>query len=436
MDSTDAPQIVEHIHQSLPYTPFAISWIPNSASFVVLGETPRADGKLAIYSLEKGAINQITHRDVPGGFKCGKVFGPVRPESLGASTAASDSYQGEQSGSPRRQNDRKAAADQSNDAKQEQSHAIGSEDSQSNNIKTLPSSVPSQTDSSAGMSGPLLVTGQRDGTLSVWDIEHPTRDPLWSQRDAHRPVVNCVDLCSLHGPTEVVSGGRDGCVKVWDLRQKAEVLSLVPDDDDGGSSAGGGRVSDCWTVAFGNSHKTGERCVCSGYDNGDVKMFDLRSCTLKWERNVLNGVCHVQFDRRDILMNKLSVCTLEGKLWMFDLRTLHPEEGYAGVCKNLYKGTTWGCQFVPQNRDLFGVFGGSGQMHVCRYKYPEERKLQDKETGADRGVPGDVEILNDKTLSTQPIVSAQWHPQKLGLCAMAALDQALRVVIVTKLDKY
>lgn len=34
---------------------------------------------------------------------------------------------------------------------------------------------------------------------------------------------------------------------------------------------------DCWCVAIGNSHNDDERCVLAGYDNGDVKMFDLRT---------------------------------------------------------------------------------------------------------------------------------------------------------------
>lgn len=33
---------------------------------------------------------------------------------------------------------------------------------------------------------------------------------------------------------------------------------------------------DCWSVAFGNSYNDEERCVLAGYDNGDVKLFDLR----------------------------------------------------------------------------------------------------------------------------------------------------------------
>jgi len=32
---------------------------------------------------------------------------------------------------------------------------------------------------------------------------------------------------------------------------------------------------DCWTVKFGNAYNAEERCIAAGYDNGDVKIFDL-----------------------------------------------------------------------------------------------------------------------------------------------------------------
>lgn len=86
---------------------------------------------------------------------------------------------------------------------------------------------------------------------------------------------------------------------------------------------------DCWCVAFGNSHSNEDRVVVSGYDNGDVKMFDLRSNTLRWESNLKLGVCGVEFDRRDILMNKLVATTLQGKFYLFDLRTQHPKKGFS-----------------------------------------------------------------------------------------------------------
>lgn len=35
-------------------------------------------------------------------------------------------------------------------------------------------------------------------------------------------------------------------------------------------------VVDCWAVAFGNSFNNDERNIACGYDNGDLKIFDLR----------------------------------------------------------------------------------------------------------------------------------------------------------------
>jgi hypothetical protein len=91
-------------------------------------------------------------------------------------------------------------------------------------------------------------------------------------------------------------------VKVWDPRVKDPVLSLEPKD---GESA-----RDCWTVTFGDSFDDDHRCICAGYDNGDVKLFDLRTSSLRWETNVGNGVVCVEFDRKDVEMNKVGWCPI------------------------------------------------------------------------------------------------------------------------------
>lgn len=52
------------------------------------------------------------------------------------------------------------------------------------------------------------------------------------------------------------------------------------------------------------------------------------------------------------------------------------------------------------------------------------------------GVLGNVELLNSKVISSQPIVSMDWSPDKEGLCVLSCLDQTLRCYIVTKLNKY
>ena len=94
-------------------------------------------------------------------------------------------------------------------------------------------------------------------------------------------------------------------------------------------------------MAFGNSFNDEERCLLAGYDNGDVKLFDLRmnqACLgrpqdkelvfsqVRWETHVPNAVCGVQFDRPDIRMNKFAVACLESQLHVFDARTRHPQE--------------------------------------------------------------------------------------------------------------
>ncbi|OXB72688.1 UNVERIFIED_CONTAM: hypothetical protein H355_005462 [Colinus virginianus] len=101
------------------------------------------------------------------------------------------------------------------------------------------------------------------------------------------------------------------------------LLSLEP--------AEGEEIADCWAIAFGDAHESpaSAACVASGYDNGDVKLFDMRMGQLQWDTNVDFGVCHLQFDRKDIPMNKMAISCLEGQLFMADMRTLHPEEGYA-----------------------------------------------------------------------------------------------------------
>ena len=40
-------------------------------------------------------------------------------------------------------------------------------------------------------------------------------------------------------------------------------------------------------------------------------------------------VCYLEFDRKDIPMNKMVVTSLESKFSIFDLRTQHPTKGFA-----------------------------------------------------------------------------------------------------------
>lgn len=83
-------------------------------------------------------------------------------------------------------------------------------------------------------------------------------------------------------------------------------------------------------------------------------MFDLRQMKLVWEDNVKNGVCSVEFDRKDIKMNKLVVTGLESKFHVYDLRTQHPSLGFTSMSQKVMDNST-----VIFNRLNLGVDGAS-----------------------------------------------------------------------------
>ena len=102
--------------------------------------------------------------------------------------------------------------------------------------------------------------------------------------------------------------------------------------------------------------------IAAGYDNGDLKMFDLRKMEVFWETSLPNGICGLAFDRKDIEMNKLLATCLEGRLHLWDLRTFHSKQGFSGLSYTAEKGQTlWNGHFLPQNREVFVTLG----KHFC-----------------------------------------------------------------------
>ncbi|ESO86209.1 hypothetical protein LOTGIDRAFT_220887 [Lottia gigantea] len=274
-----------------------------------------------------------------------------------------------------------------------------------------------------------LATGGFDGKVQIWNLES-SDVPIYSVT-GHTEIINAIDgvggMGIGEGAPELVTGSRDGAVKVWDPRQKSDPVATMEPGE-------GETKRDCWSVAFGHAYNAHDRCVCAGYDNGDLKLFDLRAMALRWETNVKNGVCCVEFDRKDISMNKLVAATLEAKFHVFDMRTQHPKSGFAGLTEKAHKSTVWLGRHLPQNRDIFMTCGGNGSLNLWKYSYPAKRVEKDAED-LERGVAGTVNLLQNVTLSTQPISSFDWSPDKEGLCVCTSFDQTLRVLIVTKLNR-
>lgn len=289
--------------------------------------------------------------------------------------------------------------------------------------------------------------------MAVWDINDGGRfdAPVYAVQ-AHSEIVNTIDgvggLGIGDGAPEIATGGRDGSVKVWDPRQpKTAVVTMESDASSEKSNSGDVLIKsgsrDCWTVAFGHAYNAHDRCLVAGYDNGDIKLFDLRAMKVRWEKNVKNGVCSLEFDRKDIQMNKLVATTLESKIHVFDMRTQHPEKGFAQLSEKAHDSTIWQVRHLPQQRDIFMTTGGNGSLNLWKYNYPSSRKKMVKvaskvegqpETEVAEGVMGKLSLLQNITLSTQPIAGFDWCKEKMGLAVCVGFDQTLRLIICTKLN--
>jgi len=276
-----------------------------------------------------------------------------------------------------------------------------------------------------------LATGDFAGHLAIWDLENMSPGPIFSVK-AHDQIINCIDgvagLGIGRGAPEIVTASRDGFVKVWDPRVKDRPVACMQ------PKATKTNARDCWAVAFGHSHNETDRVVAAGYDNGDLKMFDLRAMSVRWETQLDNGICGLAFDRKDIEMNKLLATCLEGRIHMWDLRTFHEKKGFTGVSQKVEKGhTIWGGAFLPQNREIFMTLGGSGCLGLYKYKYPSKRtKTLDDDSVV--GVIGEMEKLQEASLGDQPISGFDWSHDKNGLGVCTGFDQKIRLVICTKLN--
>ncbi|CRK90291.1 CLUMA_CG003987, isoform A [Clunio marinus] len=305
--------------------------------------------------------------------------------------------------------------------------------------------------SSFGISSPgerHLAVGDFSGKLQIFDIERPEKSIY--KVDAHSDIINSIDAVggnsTFYGAKEIVTGSRDGSVKIWDPRQKNDPVANISAKSANDTELRD--VRDCWAVGFGDSFNNTERAVCSGYDNGDIKLFDLRKMSLRWETTCKNGICSIEFDRKDIQMNKLAVTTLEGGLYVYDMRTQHPKKGFShcseknagqslgsnGVITGA-KSTVWVVKHLPQNRDIFVTGGGAGSIRIWNYKYPDQRYYEMSD-GTKSGIAGNLEMISATTISQQPIHCFDWCAERLGLAVCGAFDQTVRVLISTNLNLF
>lgn len=298
---------------------------------------------------------------------------------------------------------------------------------------TFDSAIKCSTYSASNTTDRYLTTGDYMSNLCIIDINNQkssTPTVLYHTKvNKNDSIINCIDgIGGLNGgqPIELAAATKYN-VAVYDIRQSDAVVNI-------NSDRGAGR--DCWSVAFGNSTQSSDRYLACGYDNGDLKLFDLRINKFRYECNIGNGIVSIQFDRNDIAVNKLLVTTLENKFTIFDMRTMNPTSGYTyqSYPAQHSNTTVWTGTHTPQNRDIFSTTGGNGSMNVWKYNYPTQRRITDTD-GTQRGVCGTVQQLcPTNKLAEQPIVSFDWNKEKNGLFCMCSLDGVLQTGIVTRLN--
>ncbi|KAL5291146.1 WDR92.2 family protein [Megaselia abdita] len=248
------------------------------------------------------------------------------------------------------------------------------------------------------------VTGDIRGRLQIIDLEAPTIPVINTQ--AHEAAINSIDVVggdSTNGALEIVTGSKDGSLKVWDVRQSEyPVVHLSPESDS--------PIRNCWSVAFGGSKNDFERCVAAGFDNGDLRLFDLRALKVIHEDNLGQGICGLQFDNKIGSMNRLVASTVNDGLRIYDLSSASPEVLFK---KNPESNSTiWTVQHLPQDQTKFATVEGNGNLRVWDHK--------------------SFKCESDIKLSSKPIVSFDWNSDFKGLGVVGSLDNIVRVVVVNK----
>lgn len=200
-----------------------------------------------------------------------------------------------------------------------------------------------------------ICLGNFHGNLQVFDIEK-FDFPIYDVK-AHDGIVNCLDGIGSGNGSEILTGGQDGCIKVWDPRQGDAVVCICPvRKEDGGS----GR-RDCWTVKFADGTNQNDRVVCAGFDNGDIKVIDLRILKESWGCNVSSGICKLSCDRKYAKTHRLVAGSVDGSVHLFDMKKNPIDKNFADfVHKPIGESSTlWSVNHLPQNTNIFATVGDS-----------------------------------------------------------------------------
>lgn len=199
-----------------------------------------------------------------------------------------------------------------------------------------------------------LSLGNFHGKLQIFDVEK-LDFPIYDVK-AHDGIVNCLDGIGGGNGAEIVTGGQDGTIKVWDPRQGAAVVCIsAVKKEDGGSGS-----KDCWTVSFADGSSQNDRIIGAGFDNGDIKVIDLRILKERWSYNVGSGVCKLSCDKKNTKTKRLVAGTVDGGVHLFNANQF--EKKIADHVRAAESSSIWSINYLPQKDNIFASVGDSVQI--------------------------------------------------------------------------
>ena len=170
----------------------------------------------------------------------------------------------------------------------------------------------------------------------------------------------------------------------------------------------------CWTVCQSQqtSDNSQQHFVAAGFDNGDIKVFDVRNSKIAWETSLSRGISKLTV----INMNndnpsdiKLLAGTVQGRLYSWSL--IKPEETPQQL--QLDKSTIWEAQKLSNNKNLVVTALGSGAMTLVDL---------DKEN---------INTIVSHQVSEPSLNGLSVSKDKPGLVATSSFDQTIRLFYYT-----
>ncbi|KAK3575997.1 hypothetical protein CHS0354_007535 [Potamilus streckersoni] len=189
--------------------------------------------------------------------------------------------------------------------------------------------------------GNSLITASTDKTLALWDVDVGTRVKKFK---GHQSFVNTCNI-ARRGPQLVCSGSDDGTIKLWDCRKKGTLQTF----------------QNTYQVTSACFNDTAEQILSGGIDN-DIKVWDLRKNDVLYRmRGHSDTVTGLQLspDGSYLLSN-----AMDNTVRIWDVRPFAPQERCVKILQGHQHTFEKNLLRVAWSPDGSKVAAGSGDRFV------------------------------------------------------------------------